>query len=402
MSGDAARLEVLERAQALADGERWADAIALCDQALASDAESAAAWNLKGFCLRALGRKAEALSAFKRARLHLPVYAPIRYNLATALRESGDLKGALAEFDEALKLDPADLQARLSRAVVKLDLGDEAGARADFDECRRRDPALFDLGFSVDGRRYVLGLDRIAHGWAMGCGRVEGGGGIICEVAEDAWLNDPKVFVSSLENKYGWDHDGLYSFAYPHEDPEEGRTTVELYAAKKIEQVPEAFFERFMTEFGLACLDAAAKFGDPEGWEELRPRLLALRARAEDPDAAMVAAAETFAAERRWTEALFTARQVLERNPGSAPAWSVSGRALAGLDEVEEAERSLNEALRLAPTDVAALSARAALRLRRKDEAGALRDLDAMLEALPAGPERDALLKRAEGLRGAA
>lgn len=262
MSGDAARLEVLERAQALADGERWADAIALCDQALASDAESAAAWNLKGFCLRALGRKDESLSAFKRARLHLPVYAPIRYNLATALRENGDLKGALAEFDEALKLDPADLQARLSRAVVKLDLGDETGARADFDECRRRDPALLD-GPALD-------------------------------------------------------------------------------------------------------------------------------------------AAEAFAVEGRWTEALFVARKILEQAPAAARAWSVSGRALAGLDQAEEAERSLDEALRLAPDDALALSARASLRLRRKDEAGALRDLEAMLKALPAGPERDALLKRADGLRGAA
>ena len=50
----------------------------------------------------------------------------------------------------------------------------------------------------------------------------------------------------------------------------------------------------------------------------------------------------------------------------------------------------------------AALSARASLRMRRKDEAGALRDLEAMLKAMPAGPEREALLKQAAGLRGAA
>jgi len=260
MSGDASRLAVLKRAEALAGAQSWAAAIALCDEALASDGESAAAWNLKGFCLRALGRKEESLSAFKRARLHLPVYAPIRYNLGTALRENGDLKGALAEFEEALKLDPADLQARLSRAVVKLDLGDEAGARADFDGCLRRDPALLD-GPALD-------------------------------------------------------------------------------------------------------------------------------------------AAEAFASEGRWTEALFVARKVLERAAKSARAWSIAGRALAGLDKAQEAERSLDEALLLAPEDAPALSARAALRLRRKDETGALRDLEAMLKVLPAGPERDALLKEARILRG--
>ena len=121
MSGDASRLAVLKRAEALAGAQSWAAAIALCDEALASDGESAAAWNLKGFCLRALGRKEESLSAFKRARLHLPVYAPIRYNLGTALRENGDLKGALAEEPEFAALDADAIEALVGLGYSRRD-----------------------------------------------------------------------------------------------------------------------------------------------------------------------------------------------------------------------------------------------------------------------------------------
>lgn len=137
---DASRLELLKRAEALADDGRWEESIRLCEEALLDDPESAAALNLKGYCLVSLGRVRDALPSFKLARLYLPVYAPIRYNLARALEETGDLKGALAEYDQALELDGGDVKTRLSRAGARLSAGDVQGSRADMEDALGREP----------------------------------------------------------------------------------------------------------------------------------------------------------------------------------------------------------------------------------------------------------------------
>ncbi|MDE2489883.1 MAG: tetratricopeptide repeat protein [Elusimicrobia bacterium] len=133
-------LASLERAEALAQDGRLDEAARLCDAVLAEAAEDAAALNLKGFCLAAGGRPAEALPFFKRARLHLPTYPAIRYNLGKALEETGDAAGALAEYDEVLRLDGGHAGARRSRAALRALSGDESGAAADFDELLRREP----------------------------------------------------------------------------------------------------------------------------------------------------------------------------------------------------------------------------------------------------------------------
>ncbi len=112
-------LEVLQRAEALADADKFEQAGALCAQVLAQDPQSAAALNLRGYCLACLGRPAEALPFFKLARLYLPVYAPIRYNLAVALEENGKLKEAAEEYAEALKLDSGHAAAQTGLERVR-------------------------------------------------------------------------------------------------------------------------------------------------------------------------------------------------------------------------------------------------------------------------------------------
>lgn len=136
----AEQLEVLRRAEALADAERWDEAVALCDRVLAAQADSAAALNLKGFCLAMTGRHAEALPLFKLARLYVPDYVPIRFNLARALEKTGDAAGAIAEYGEVLKLDGDQFDARLARIALREAAGDEEGTGADLDELVRRHP----------------------------------------------------------------------------------------------------------------------------------------------------------------------------------------------------------------------------------------------------------------------
>lgn len=136
-----AHLEILVRAEALAQDGVFDEAVRLCDQVIAEDAEDAAALNLKGFCYASQGRPTDALPLFRLARLHLPSFPAIRYNLGKALEETGDTTGALAEYDETLRLDGDHAGARGSRATLRAEAGDAAGAGADFDELVRRDPA---------------------------------------------------------------------------------------------------------------------------------------------------------------------------------------------------------------------------------------------------------------------
>jgi tetratricopeptide (TPR) repeat protein len=131
---------LLESAEGLAHREDYAEAVRLCDQVLARDPEDAAALNLKGYCLASAGRPAEALPFFQSARRQLPVYAPIRYNLGQALAATGDLRGALSEYEEALRLDGGHIAAHGARGVLRAELGDLAGALGDFDELVRREP----------------------------------------------------------------------------------------------------------------------------------------------------------------------------------------------------------------------------------------------------------------------
>lgn len=132
--------ELIQRAEKLADASRWEECIALCEQVLIEDSENPGALNLKGFCLVGLDRVQDALPFFKLARLYLPMYQPFRYNLARALQDTGDLRGALSEFDEAIKLDRSDTRALMFRSVVRHDLGDRDGALQDMEECLRLQP----------------------------------------------------------------------------------------------------------------------------------------------------------------------------------------------------------------------------------------------------------------------
>lgn len=122
---------ILQRADALAGAGHLAEAAALCDQVLARQADSAAALNLKGFCLATQGDPAAALPLFKLARLYLPIHAGIRYNLAKALEDTGDEPGALEELGEVLKLESGHLDARLDRGSLRLRRGDLNGAHDD-------------------------------------------------------------------------------------------------------------------------------------------------------------------------------------------------------------------------------------------------------------------------------
>jgi tetratricopeptide (TPR) repeat protein len=165
-------LEVLERAEALAQAGRYEESAQLCDQVLAEASDDAAALNLKGVCLAARERPAEALPFFKLACLSLPSFPAIRFNLGKALEETGDEAGALAEYDETLRLDAGHAGARASRAALRALAGDGAGAAADFDELVRRAPEdahayLLRGGWHLTARRFAEALPDLEKALAL-------------------------------------------------------------------------------------------------------------------------------------------------------------------------------------------------------------------------------------------
>jgi tetratricopeptide (TPR) repeat protein len=134
------RAEALKRIESLVEAGKLQEAIAVCDEILATSPDNAAALTMKGHAYSDMGRPAEALPFFQAAKLYLPTYPPIRFNLAQAFEAVGDGKAALEEYGEALKLDGDYAQARASRGALRQQLGDAEGALADFDELVKRAP----------------------------------------------------------------------------------------------------------------------------------------------------------------------------------------------------------------------------------------------------------------------
>jgi tetratricopeptide (TPR) repeat protein len=54
--------------------------------------------------------------------------------------ELGDKKGAIADYDQTLRLDPNNALAYYNRGIARRGLGDKKGAIADYDQTLRLDP----------------------------------------------------------------------------------------------------------------------------------------------------------------------------------------------------------------------------------------------------------------------
>jgi lipoprotein NlpI len=70
------------------------------------------------------------------------------YNRGNANSAKGDFAAAIADYDEALKLDPKNARALANRGTAHSDKGDADAAIADFDEAIKRDPRLASAHFN--------------------------------------------------------------------------------------------------------------------------------------------------------------------------------------------------------------------------------------------------------------
>lgn len=99
--------------------------------------------------LLAMGRTAEGLAWLEKGAAAAPGFAGARYDLGRARKASGDLDGAVREFEAALRLAPDYADAHEALAAVLQQRGDSEGAIEHFAIAAEIDPRSFDAAWNL-------------------------------------------------------------------------------------------------------------------------------------------------------------------------------------------------------------------------------------------------------------
>ncbi len=158
MAGDEVPLPVLQDlGRYLVLAGRGEEAIPVLERAVAMDPEHQPSWQFLSRALFAAGRRQEASEATQRMRqltgrqptqseqevdYRLRIAKPTEYRLreAAALRDGGDLEGALEIVRQEIRLAPADARVRLFESVLLGRLGRPSAALAAAGEALRLEP----------------------------------------------------------------------------------------------------------------------------------------------------------------------------------------------------------------------------------------------------------------------
>ncbi|OHV33685.1 hypothetical protein CC117_04690 [Parafrankia colletiae] len=121
-----------------------------------------------GQLLLRAGRHAEALSDLQGAVTRLQGDVMLRTELAHALRQAGQLRGAEGAYGGVLSYAPTTVDALAGRGAVRTELGDFAGALADLDNLARLRPAVAKRPPVLAARAHALAeLGRIDEARAL-------------------------------------------------------------------------------------------------------------------------------------------------------------------------------------------------------------------------------------------
>jgi tetratricopeptide (TPR) repeat protein len=118
----------------------WKDSVSLWTQVIAVEPDSAIAYHNRGQALELNGEVRGALADYDAAVRLDPRDLNAVYNRAGARKALGDLDGALADYDRVLRRDRLHVRAYNNRGNLRAQRGDLAGALADFDQAIRLSP----------------------------------------------------------------------------------------------------------------------------------------------------------------------------------------------------------------------------------------------------------------------
>ena len=136
------------------DPRGWSGAEEGFRRAVALNPRNAEAWHQLGDLLGAMGRREEALDAY-RAAVRAEPGRPVSL---LALASTLSAREALAVCDSVLAVDPASPNAYMIRATDRLAVGDTAGARADLARLERVIPLGAELGSGALAARLTLAI----------------------------------------------------------------------------------------------------------------------------------------------------------------------------------------------------------------------------------------------------
>src|SRR6266853_4990778 len=127
---------LVERGFAYLDKKDYAKAIADADRALALNARVGRAYNLRATALRATGYLQKALADFTRA-VELEPNLDNYFQRASTYQMLNQHKLAVADFDQAVGFAPDQPHAYFARAQSRAATGDLAGAKRDIEVARK-------------------------------------------------------------------------------------------------------------------------------------------------------------------------------------------------------------------------------------------------------------------------
>ncbi|MGQ0662388.1 MAG: tetratricopeptide repeat protein [Pseudomonadota bacterium] len=155
--------EAVAAIEAAIGAKDFTAAIARAEQLVADLPATAAAWNALGVALRASGRAAAAIPAYRRALEIKPEAADVFTNLGNALKDAGRLEEAVAALTRAVELDKRSSMFWSNLGVGLRESGKLKEALAAYRRAISLDPQ--NVSAQVDCSQVELMLGNYTRGW---------------------------------------------------------------------------------------------------------------------------------------------------------------------------------------------------------------------------------------------
>jgi tetratricopeptide (TPR) repeat protein len=135
----------------------WHDSTTLWSHAVRLEPQNWLAWNMRGLARESSGDLDGAVADFDASLAIDPGYSAAYVNRGRARIGKGDVRGAVEDWDDALALNPAAYEARLNRGGARLMLGDASGAVEDLERAVTETPGSASAWYNLASAHLATG-----------------------------------------------------------------------------------------------------------------------------------------------------------------------------------------------------------------------------------------------------